>query len=104
MSKCFIIRKGGQAQGCEQLGIYPVTFDGLLKGDIVIPNNMTILTDNFFSGNKNITGVTISNSVTSLGNNCFLGCTTLANVTIPNGVTSLGNSCFSVHTLAMYNL
>ena len=37
----------------------------------------------------------IPNSVTSLGDDCFSGCSSLTSITIPNSVTSLGDDCFS---------
>ena len=36
----------------------------------------------------------IPNSVTSLGDDCFSGCSSLTSITIPNSVTSLGDYCF----------
>ena len=36
----------------------------------------------------------IPNSVTSLGDDCFSGCSSLTSITIPNSVTSLGDDCF----------
>jgi len=48
-----------------------------------------------FSGNRNITSVTIPNSVTSIVNNAFSGCHNLASITIPNGVTSIGQNAFN---------
>ena len=49
------------------------------------------------SSNTMIAGcknTTIPNSVTSLGYDCFSGCTGLTSITIPNSVTSLGDYCF----------
>ena len=37
----------------------------------------------------------IPNSVTSLGEECFSGCSSLTSITIPNSVTSLGEACFA---------
>jgi hypothetical protein len=48
-----------------------------------------------FSGNKNLTSVTIPNSVTNIVNDAFSGCTNLASITVPNGVTSIGQRAFS---------
>ena len=36
----------------------------------------------------------IPNSVTSLGDDCFSGCSSLTSITIPNSDTSLGDYCF----------
>ena len=41
-----------------------------------------------------LTSVTIPNSVTTIGNDVFSGCSGLASVTIPNSVTSIGSYAF----------
>ena len=60
-----------------------------------IPNSVTSLGCEAFSGCKGLTSITIPNSVTSLGERAFSGCTGLASVTIPNSVTSIGDDVFS---------
>ena len=70
-----------------------------IKGDIVIPNGVTKITDSAFRKCTKITSVTIPDSVTSIGSSAFSGCTSLASVTIPNSVTSIGSSAFSGCTL-----
>ncbi len=42
----------------------------------------------------NATSVTIPNSVTTIGENVFSGCTSLASVTIPDSVTEIGYTAF----------
>ena len=64
-----------------------------LGGDVVIPDGVTSIGDNVFSGNTNVTGVTIPNTVTSIGEGAFRG-TELTSVTIPNSVTSIGPWAF----------
>jgi hypothetical protein len=60
-----------------------------------------------FSGNKNLTSVTIPNSVTSIVNDAFNGCTNLASITIPDSVTSIGEwaftSCTSLTSITIPN-
>ncbi len=82
------------------------TADGLcIKGNCVvkyygnaqsvtIPNYITSIGDDAFSGCSGLTSVTISNSVTSIGEHAFSGCSGLTSVTIPNSVTSIGNYAF----------
>ena len=62
--------------------------------DLVIPNNVTTIGDNAFSGFSGLTTVTIPNSVTSIGYSAFEGCSGLTSVTIPNSVTSIGDYAF----------
>ena len=42
-----------------------------------------------YKGPKNIREFTIPNSVTSIGSNAFSGCSSLKNITIPNSVTKI---------------
>ena len=46
-------------------------------GDITIPDTVTGISDNVFSGNTSLTSVTIPGSVISIGSGAFSGCTNL---------------------------
>ena len=59
-----------------------------------IPNSVTSLGDECFSGCSGLTSITLPNSVTSLGEYCFSNCSGLTSITLPNSVTSLGYGCF----------
>lgn len=61
----------------------------------VIPNSVTSIRDNAFSGCSGLTSITIPNSVRRIENHAFSVCTGLTSVTIGNGVTSIGNYAFS---------
>ncbi|MBR5982274.1 MAG: leucine-rich repeat domain-containing protein [Bacteroidales bacterium] len=66
-----------------------------LVTNLVIPEEVTAIKMNAFSGATCITSVTISNSVESIGNWAFFYCSGITNVTIPSSVTSIGGETFS---------
>jgi len=61
----------------------------------IIPNSVTSIGSEAFSGCEGLTSITIPNSVTSIGYYAFNGCTGLTSITIPNSVTSIGRGAFS---------
>ena len=68
--------------------------NGELVTDLVIPDSVTTIKNNTFSGCMSLTSVTIPSSVTSIGMNAFNHCKNLTSVTIPSSVTTIGNSAF----------
>ena len=62
--------------------------------DVTIPEGVTSIGNNAFSGYASLTRITIPEGVTSIGNGAFSGCTNLTSITIPEGITSIGNSAF----------
>lgn len=56
---------------------------------------ITSIGEHAFSGNENLTSVTIPNTVTTIGREAFTGCTNLKSITIPEGVKSIGDGAFS---------
>ena len=65
-----------------------------IAGDLLIPDGVTGIGANAFSGCSNLTGVTIPDSVTNIGDKAFCGCSNLTNVAVGNGVKSIGEEAF----------
>ena len=61
---------------------------------VSIPDGVTTIGLEAFSGCTSLTSVTIPDSVTSIGVDAFYSCTSLTSVTIPDGVTSIGEFSF----------
>lgn len=59
-------------------------------GDVIIPDGVTKIGDNAFSGCSSLTSVTIPDSVTEIGTYAFDVCSKLKEFTIPKNVTKLG--------------
>lgn len=64
------------------------------SNNTIIPNGVTSIEANAFSGFNGLTSVAIPSSVTSIGSGAFSGCNNLTSVTIPDGVPSIENSTF----------
>ena len=64
------------------------------KGELIIPDGVTIIRDFAFSGCTSLTSITIPGSVTSIGYGAFKDCDSLTSITIPDSVTSIGRSAF----------
>ena len=90
-------------QGCQNTlipnsvtSIGDEAFSGCSKlTSIEIPNSVTSIGDHAFSDCINLTSIEIPNSVTSIGDTAFLHCSSLTSIEIPNTVTSIGEGAFS---------
>lgn len=72
-----------------------VTYPGARAGSYVIPDGVTSIATDAFSGCVNLTGVTIPYGVTSIKEGAFSYCDLLENVTIPSSVMEIGYGAFS---------
>lgn len=61
---------------------------------VTIPSNVTSIGDYTFSGCSGLASFTIPSSVTTIGSGAFSNCSSLTSITIPSNVTSIGNSVF----------
>ena len=62
--------------------------------EIVIPNSVTEIGSQAFSGCGKLTGVSIPNSVTMIRDRAFFDCNSLASITIPDSVTDIELQAF----------
>ena len=62
--------------------------------DLVIPDDVTKISDKLFYDLDHIKSISIPNSVTSIGSNAFQACEGVTNLSIGNSVTSIGNHAF----------
>jgi len=61
---------------------------------ITIPEGVTSIGKSAFYNCSNLTSITISEGLTSIGESAFYNCSNLTSITIPEGVTSIGNYAF----------
>ena len=61
---------------------------------ITIPNSVTKIGEDAFSGCSSLSNVTIPNSVTEIDEGAFYECSSITNITIPNSVTEIGKDAF----------
>lgn len=60
----------------------------------IIPNSITVIGSNAFSGCSNLKSITIPNSVTTIEGNTFTGCSSMTSINIPSSVTTIGQYLF----------
>ena len=65
-----------------------------LVTELVIPNDVTVISKHAFCGYDSLTSLVIGDSVTSIGEAAFDDCDNLTSVVISENVTTIGNSAF----------
>lgn len=55
---------------------------------------ITVIPDNFFSDNKNLTEVILNEGLENIGDSAFASCTRLKNIKLPSTVKTIGNNAF----------
>ena len=62
---------------------------------VILPDGLTQIGDNAFSGCSSLTNITIPDSVSNIGGYAFNGCSSLTSIIIPDSLTSIGSSAFN---------
>nr|MDE6607614.1 leucine-rich repeat domain-containing protein [Lachnospiraceae bacterium] len=62
---------------------------------VTIPDSVTKIGEDAFSGNTTLVSVNIPSSVETIGYNAFADCTALEHISIPNGTTVIEDAVFS---------
>ena len=66
-----------------------------LVTDLVIPDNVSSISENAFYGCNSITSVTFNDNLTSIGEYAFENCDNIASVTFNDNLTSIGEYAFA---------
>jgi hypothetical protein len=61
---------------------------------VSIPDTVTVIGDEAFSGNETLTSISVPDSVTQVSYNAFKNCTALTGIIIPDSVTKVGPGAF----------
>lgn len=70
-------------------------FAGTAITEIAVPQTITALENNVFSGCQQLQKVTLPPTLRTIGSSTFENCTALSEMVVPEAVTSIGNNAFS---------
>ncbi len=76
-------------------GVLEIAENAQLSGEVVIPENVTIIPESAFWVETGITSVVIPNGVKEIQKSAFYGCIGLTSVTIPGTVNDIGEAAFA---------
>lgn len=76
------------------VGFTKANKDFFINGDFMVPDDMTEIENDAFSGCIDLTSITMPRSVEIIGDDAFAGCTGLISVSIGDGVISIGDDAF----------
>ena len=77
-----------------------IVVDGsFLSGKVTVPEGMTKISSEAFSGNKKLTGVTLPSTLESIQYEAFYNCPSMKSVTIPASVKLIDDNAFGYYIL-----
>lgn len=83
-----------EIEGVPVTGIGDRAFYDRSLMSVIIPDSVTSIGEDAFTGCMNIENMILSNNLTSIGKRAFAGCCCLPYLTIPSSLTSIGDSAF----------
>ncbi len=81
------------SNGVTSIGDYAFSYTAVTS--LIIPDSVTYLGYNVFSGCSFLTDVTIGMGINSITSSLFYGCTSIKNITLSEGIKSIGSYAFS---------
>ena len=102
----------GISSGSTEEGLYPISDDCKLSGDIVLPNNVTSINRNsLIHDNSNITSVTCKNGSVTVGVSAFDNCKNIVSLSgvsisgsVPNNAFRLCSKLETIETMSTINV
>ena len=86
------VTNNGTEYSVTKIGGY--AFKGSAVTSVSMPEGITSIGFEAFSGCQNLESVALPESLTTLGSNAFESCKSLKTIKIPSGVTAIPGSCF----------
>lgn len=87
------VTNNGTEYSVTKIGGY--AFKGSAVTSVSMPEGITSIGFEAFSGCQNLESVTLPESLTTLGNDAFRSCSSLKTIKIPSGVTAIPDFCFN---------